>query len=89
MIVTEVRFEVRLISAQALAHYMEHRGFTVRTLAAKVGCSRALIGHLRSGHRNSCKPETARRIEKCLDAPEASLFMARISRVSREVAAAA
>lgn len=89
MIVTEVRFEVKLISADALASYMEYRGFTVRTLAVKVGCSRALIGHLRSGKRNSCKPETARRIEKALDAPASSLFVAGISRVSREVAAAA
>lgn len=85
MRVVEGRFWVKLISAQALAQYMEHRGFTVRSLAERVGCSRSLIGHLRSGKRNTCDPKYARAIEKCLDAPAGSLFVPQVSRVSRDV----
>lgn len=75
---------MKLISASAFANYMEHRGHTVRSLAHKVGCSPALIGHLRSGKRNSCKPETALLIERCLNAPEGSLFVPQVSRVTRD-----
>lgn len=85
MIVIDGRFDVKLISSRAFAEYMKHRGFTVRTLADRVGCSRSLIGHLRSGERDTCKPATARGIEKALDAPAGSLFIPKVSRVSREV----
>lgn len=82
----EVRFEVQLISAHALAQYMAHRGHTVRSLAAQVSrktpCSRATIGHLRSGHRKTCSPAVAREVERCLDAPRGSLFVAQLSNVS-------
>jgi DNA-binding Xre family transcriptional regulator len=77
------RFWVRLISADALAQYMEHRDFTVRKLAAKVGVSSALVGHLRSGRRNTCKPETAKAIEKALSAPPGSLFVPQVTPVAR------
>ena len=87
MIVIEGRFGVKLISAEALAQYMKHRDFTVRTLAARVGVSPATIGHLRSGKRNTCHPDTAKRIEKALDAPTGSLFIANVSHVAREVRA--
>lgn len=102
MIKESGRFEVRLISSDALAQYMEHRDETVRSLAAQVDRetakvaaktggkptrSRALIGHLRSGARKTCQPSTAHAIEKCLGAPRGSLFVPKISRVSREVAA--
>ena len=89
----EVRFDVQLISAQALAQYMLHRGFTVRSLAAHVArktpCSRATIGHLRSGSRKTCSPEVAREIERCLDAPRGSLFVPKVSRVARNTGRAA
>lgn len=86
MIRTETRFDVKLISAEALAGYMRFRGETVRSLAAKVGCSHQSIGHLRSGKRDTCKPETARLIERHLNAPPGSLFIAKVSRVQRETA---
>lgn len=89
VIVQEVRFDVELISATAFAQYMEHRGFTVRSLAARVGCSPALIGHLRSGERKGTNPQRARLIEKALDAPKGSLFVPRLSTVSRETRRAA
>ena len=96
----EVRFEVRLISHQALAQYMGHRGFTVRSLAAAVtfhlkkrnrsaSCSPATIGHLRSGKRNTCGPEIARAIEEVLGAPAGSLFVPKVSNVIRDTGRAA
>lgn len=85
MIVIEGRFEVKLISSVALAQFMKHRGHTVRSLAAAVGCSRSLIGHLRSGERDTCHPDTAKKIERALDAPVGSLFVANVSHVAREV----
>jgi transcriptional regulator with XRE-family HTH domain len=84
VIVQEVTFEVRLISAAAFAAYMQHRGFTVRSLAARLGVKPGRIGHLRSGKRNTCPPQLARAIEKALDAPPGSLFVARLSTVHRE-----
>ena len=82
------RLEVRLISRQALAQYMSFRGHTVRSLARKVNRSSSLIGHLRSGKRHTCSPEVARAIEKALDAPSGSLFVAKvyIARQRRRVA---
>lgn len=84
MLVTERRFDVRLISSTALAQYMKYRGLSVRDLAEKVGCSRATIGHLRSGERNYVRPEWAKKIEKALDAPAGSLFVPEVSTVTRE-----
>lgn len=89
MVVIEGRFDVKLISAQAFADYMKFRDLSVRSLAERVGCSHSVIGHLRSGERDTCKPETAKRIEKALNAPPGSLFIGKVSRVSREVGRAA
>jgi transcriptional regulator with XRE-family HTH domain len=84
VITTERRFDVRLISADALARYMEFRGHTVRSLADRVGCSRATIGHLRSGRRDYVDPAWAKSIERHLDAPKGSLFVPELSSVTRE-----
>lgn len=73
---------MRLISAEALAQYMGHRGFTVRSLADRVGVSHSTIGHLRRGSRSTCKPKTAKAIEKALDAPAGSLFVPRVFHVA-------
>lgn len=83
----EGRFEVRLISNQALAQYMKFRGYTVRSLADALGnpSLRPTIGHLRSGKRKTCDPSLAKRIERVLDAPTGSLFVPAVSRVAREV----
>ena len=86
LVAQEVRFDVELISARAFAQYMKHRGFTVRSLAEAVSkktpCSRATIGHLRSGERKTANTVVAREIERCLDAPRGSLFVAKVSRVA-------
>jgi hypothetical protein len=97
------RFWVKLISSKAFAQYVQHRGFTARSLATAVdkelkkmkamrgdkpaGCSRSLVGHLMSGHRNTCLPHTARAIERVLDAPEGSLFVPQVLPVVRNSAA--
>lgn len=85
----DVRVEFRLISAQALAQYMTFRGHTVRSLAARVGRSRSLIGHLRSGRRKTCAPDIARKIERELQAPPGSLFDPRLSHVASNTGRAA
>lgn len=85
MLVIERRFDVKVIDPNSFARYMEFRGYTVRTLADKVGCSPATIGHQRTGERKSIKPEWARAIEKALDAPPGSLFAPEVSTVTREV----
>lgn len=84
MLVVERRFDVRLISASALAQYMKYRELSVRELAAKVGCGHATIGHLRSGKRTYVRAEWAKAIEKELDAPRGSLFIPELSTVTRE-----
>lgn len=84
MLITERRFDVKLISATALAQYMRYREVSVRELADRVGCSRATIGHLRSGERDYVRPDWAKRIEKALDAPKGSLFVPEVSTVARE-----
>lgn len=76
---------MRLISSAALAQYMTYRDVSVRDLAGKVGCSRATIGHLRSGARTFVRPAWAKAIEKALDAPRGSLFAPEVSTVTREV----
>ena len=69
------RLDVKLISAQALRQYMSFRGYSVRSLATKVGVSHGSIGWLTSGQRNTTKPATAKAIAKALDCPVESLFV--------------
>lgn len=85
MIIEERRFEVRLVSPDALRQYMKFRGFTMRSLAKRVGCSHSLIGFLCTGDVKTCRPEYAVRIAEALDCPVESLFAAKVSRVAREV----
>ena len=76
---------MRLISHEALRQYMKYRGYTVRGLAAKVGCSHSTIGFLLTGDVKTVRPEWATRIAKALDCPVDALFAAKVSTVSREV----
>jgi len=85
MLITERRFDVRVISSDALAKYMDHRRMTVRQLALRVGCSPATIGHLRSGKRDFVRSTWANAIEDALEAPRDSLFRPELSTVTREV----
>ena len=85
MVIEERRFEVRLVSPDALRQYMKFRGYTMRSLADRVGCSHSLIGFLCKGDVKTCRPEYAKAIAKALDCPVESLFVAKVSRVQREV----
>ncbi len=73
---------MRVIDRRVLAHFIKHRRFSYAELARRVGCSKATIGHLVSGHVKVTKIEWADAIERCLDAPPGSLF----ERVSYRVA---
>lgn len=72
---------MQLISKHALRQYMAYRGYSLKELADKVGCSKATIAHLHTlnGSRNTVGPDIAKRIEKALDAPAGSLFVPRVS----------
>ena len=81
------RFELRLIDRSLLIKYMEFRDFSCATLAVRVGCSKATIGHLRSGHTQSISRQMwAKAIERELNVPPGSLFEARSYRVSENAA---
>lgn len=77
---------MRLISPEALRQYMQFRHYTVRGLAAKVGCSHSTIGFLIKGTRKNTRPEIAYKIAEALDCPVDALFVAKVSHFSREVA---
>lgn len=79
------RFEVRVVDRRILEHYIKFRQVSYAELAIKVGCSKATIGHLVSGHVRTTKGEWAKAIEKALDAPTGSLFAPTVSRVSEAV----
>lgn len=69
---------MRLISREALRQYMEFRGETNQSLGKKAGVSKAIVGHLRSGQRATCTGRTAHAIERALNAPPNSLFLAEL-----------
>jgi len=75
---TERRLLVKLISASVLDQYMRFRGETNRGLAQKVGKSAALVAHLRRGARTYCDPQVGPAIERALNAPPGSLFVAEV-----------
>lgn len=84
------RVWMKLISRDALRAYMTARQVSVRELSIQTGgrIKPAIIGHLRSGLRDTCSPTTAAAIEKALRAPAGSLFiplvvMPKVSRGSR------
>lgn len=73
---------MKLRSKEILIAYMEDKGFSTQRLATYSGCSKSMIGHLRSGHKVSCTPALAQRIAEALDAPVVGLFEQRASAVS-------
>lgn len=80
------RFEVQVVDRRILSHYIDFRGLSYAQLADKVGCSKATIGHLVTGHTKTTKPDWAKALEKALDAPPGSLFVPKVSRVSEDAA---
>lgn len=95
MVVIEGRFDVKLHSEELFAQLMEHNGFTVRSLAdaataelrksrSREVVKRGTVGNLRSGYRNTCRPEVAKVLAKCLGMPVEALFAGKVSNVQRE-----
>lgn len=97
MIVKEVRHDMQVISAEALASFMKHNGYTVRSLADAVdrevrkkhphlSVTRSTIGHLRNpkSGRSYVRPEVGRAIEKVLGVPPNALLVDKVSSVQRE-----
>ena|SRR5690625_2429027 len=90
MRVIERRLDVKLISAQVLNDYIEHRGHSMRTLAEAVTkkgvpTSKATIGHLARGTVKRTLPARARAIAEVLDVPVRVLFVEEVSSVQRDV----
>jgi len=92
MRVIERRFDVELISPDALVQYMRFRdNMSLKQLADAVTrmgvkTSKATIGHLTSGHVKRTNVERAKAIAKVLNAPVHALFAEpRVSIVQRDV----
>lgn len=96
MIVIEGRVDMQLNSSAILGQLMDHNGYSVRGLSGavdkqlrkkrkQVRCGRGTIGNLRSGYRNTCKPEVAEAICEILNIPLSALFTTTVSNVQREV----
>lgn len=73
---------MKLRSKEILIAFMDDKDFSNGRLAQYSKCSRAFIGHLRSGYKTSCTPALAERIAEALDVPVVALFDARTSAVS-------
>lgn len=71
---------MKLRSSELLIEYMNHRqGMTCVELGRAAGVSKQFISRLRRKHDDTCKPETAERIERALGVPAGALFEARMS----------
>lgn len=75
---------MKIRSKDILIAFMEDKNFSTQRLATYAGCSKSMVGHLRSGHKTSCTPRLAQRIAEALDVPLVALFDARTSAVSGE-----
>jgi hypothetical protein len=75
------RLEVKLRSRRALQDAMHFGRLTIRDLATACGDPklRSTIGHLHSGHRSTCSPHLARKIETALHLYPNSLFELRVT----------
>lgn len=77
------------VHRKLLKQWMAYRGMSVRALAAATRqprVSRSTIGHLASGERATCSPETAKAIERALDVPPGTLFQPQVCNVSPHAA---
>ncbi|WP_406711172.1 helix-turn-helix transcriptional regulator [Trueperella pyogenes] len=77
-------FSVKLASPEALKQFLRFRGMSYAELAARAGCSKALIGHLAAGRNTHTGIDIARGISKALDVPIDSLFLPDMYSVQRD-----
>ncbi len=85
MRVTVRRWDVRLISPDALASYMSFRDESTRSLGEKVGCSHGTIHNYLSGKVKNVPDKRAKSIARVLNVPAEALFMPTVSTVTRDV----
>lgn len=96
---TERRLDVKLMNSDLFAQLMTMHGYTVRSLAdainlqlaknrSKHRVTRSVIGHLRTGYRNTVNPEAAEIIAGLFKLPMNALFISKVSIVQREREAA-
>lgn len=71
------------VQRQVLKQYLAYRGLSYAGLGAacRPRVSKSLIGHLASGERTTCSPESARAIEKALDVPAGTIFVPQVLNV--------
>lgn len=74
---------MRVISRERLYRRMVEKGYSCRSLARDVSVYRkvssAMIGHLVSGERATCKPDLAEAIARRLDVDVDMLFVPSVS----------
>lgn len=76
---------MELVDRAALRRMRKFRGYTMRTLAERVGCSHSTIGHLESGVMTRVREDYAKAIARHLDLPVEALFVVKTSTVKRDV----
>ncbi len=85
MRVTVRRWDVKLISGDALASYMRFREESTRSLAEKVGCSHGTIHNYCGGKVKNVPEKRAKAIARILNVPTEALFVPTVSTVTRDV----
>lgn len=63
------------VNPGALKMALAFHNLSLRDAERRTGASRSIIGHLASGARKTCNPETAAKIEKGLGVPSGSIFL--------------
>ncbi|HEY9248906.1 MAG TPA: helix-turn-helix transcriptional regulator [Rariglobus sp.] len=79
------RFDVQLISPEALASYMKFRDESTRSLGEKVGCSHGTIHNMVRGNTTNVPEVRAKKIARVLNVPVEALFKGEVSIVQRDV----
>jgi hypothetical protein len=74
---------MRLRSRHALIAAMAAQHFTLKDVGLLAGCDSSMIGHLKTGHCETCTPALAVRIEKALRVPPGALFEPKFLKVKK------
>ncbi|AZQ77639.1 hypothetical protein EJ997_10120 [Flaviflexus ciconiae] len=74
---TTPSYFAELLAPAALKQFLKFRDMSYGQLAAKSGCSKALIGHLAAGRRDGTGNEIAQAICQAIDIPIEALFKPR------------
>lgn len=81
---------MRIIDRAVLAHVLDHpargRAWSLRELAAILGCSHATLGHLKSGERDTVSTALAQRLSDAVGCHVRVLFLPAVSTESEDAA---